>query len=156
MARTPTEAGVLVALNQTVGTLFTPEWVQAVRSAPESGMAATGRVYRAKRGPYDPATNDYTLIYDYDITTKMRVQPLRSATPRIIPNNTTDVQTVLFSVPVDALLGVDLRTGDQARVLSAPLNPVLANYTYVVFEIMDSSNPVERTFLCRMDQEEKA
>lgn len=145
-----------MALNQTLGQVFTPEWVAALRGAPENGMAATGRVYRARRGDYDPTTNTYPLTYDYNITTKMRVQPLRSATPRIVPNNTTDVQTVLFSVPIDTLVGVDLRTGDQVRVTDAPLNPVLANYTYVVFEIMDSSNPVERTFLCRMDEEERA
>lgn len=145
-----------MALNNTLGALFTQEWVDSLRGVPERGMVASGRVYRASRGPYDETTNDYPLVYVFDITTKMRVQPLRSATPRIIPNNTTDVQTVLFSVPVDVLNAVDLRPGDQVRVTESPLNPVLTNYTYIVFEIMDSSNPLERTFLCRSDLEEAA
>lgn len=145
-----------MALNEAYGGIFTQGMVAAMQPSVTSVMAAVGRVYRAVRGDYDEATNTYPLTYVYDITTKMRVQPLRSATPRIVPNNTTDVQTVLFSVPVNNLGSVDLRTGDQVRVTSAPLNPILVNYTYIVFEIMDSSNPLERTFLCRMDEEEKA
>lgn len=145
-----------MALNEAYGGIFTQGMVAAMQPSVTSVMAAVGRVYRAERGPYNPETNDYPLTYVFDITTKMRVQPLRSATPRIVPNNTTDVQTVLFSVPVNNLGSVDLRTGDQVRVTSAPLNPILMNYTYIVFEIMDSSNPLERTFLCRMDEEEKA
>lgn len=145
-----------MALNAAYGSIFTQGMVDAMRPSVTSVMAAEGRIYRAERGPYDPETNDFPLTYIYDITSKMRVQPLRSATPRIIPNNTTDVQTVLVSVPIGALGTTDVRTGDQVRVTSAPLNPVLTKYTYIVFEIMDSSNPLERTLLCRMDEEELA
>lgn len=156
MARTPPEAGVPVALNAAYGGIFTQGMVDAMQPSVTSVMPAEGRVYRAKRGPYDPVTNDFPLIYDYNITSAMRVQPLRSATPRIIPNNTTDVQTVLVSVPIDALGDTDVRPGDQVRVTKSPLNANLLRYTYIVFEVMDSSNPLERTVLCRSDQEEKA
>lgn len=145
-----------VALNAAYGPIFSQGLVDTMRPSVEAVMAAEGRVYRAKRGPYDPVTNDYPLVYDYNITSRMRVQPLRSATPRIIPNNTTDVQTVLVSVPINALGATDVRPGDQVRVTEAPLNPALLNYTYIIFEVMDSSNPLERTLLCRSDQEEKA
>jgi hypothetical protein len=145
-----------MALNAAYGPLFTQGMVDAMQPSVTSVMAAEGRIYRSVRGEYDETTNTYPLTYVYNITSKMRVQPLRSATPRIIPNNTTDVQTVLVSVPISALGATDVRPGDQVRVTSAPLNPALTKYTYIIFEIMDSSNPLERTVLCRSDQEEKA
>lgn len=145
-----------MALNAAYGQIFTQGMVDAMQPSVTSVMAAEGRIYRSVRGEYDEATNTFPLTYVYDITSKMRVQPLRSATPRIIPNNTTDVQTVLVSVPISALGATDVRPGDQVRVTSAPLNPTLTKYTYIIFEIMDSSNPLERTVLCRSDQEELA
>ena len=145
-----------MALNAAYGAIFTQGMVDAMQPSVTSVMAAEGRIYRSVRGEYDEATNTFPLTYIYDITSAMRVQPLRSATPRIIPNNTTDVQTVLVSVPINALGDTDVRPGDQVRVTKSPLNASLLRYTYIVFEVMDSSNPLERTVLCRSDQEEKA
>lgn len=156
MARTPPEAGDPVALNALYGGIFTQGMVDAMQPSVTSVMPAEGRIYRSKRGEYNEVTNTYPLVYIYDITSEMRVQPLRSATPRIIPNNTTDVQTVLVSVPINALGNTDVRPGDQVRVTKSPLNASLLRYTYIIFEVMDSSNPLERTVLCRSDQEEKA
>lgn len=148
------EWGLHVPLTATPGPLFTPEWVAAVKPTPEAGMTATGEFVRLGRKVYDPATNTYTypdrmVLY----TGRMRVQPLRTATPRIIPNDTTSVQTVLISAPIDAFDGLDIQVSDRVFVTASPLNPQLVVLQYIIKEFMDSSNPVERTFLCEVNQE---
>jgi hypothetical protein len=146
--------GLHVPLTATPGPLFTPEWVAAVKGTPESGMTATGQVVRLGQRVYDPATNTYTypdrmVLY----SGKMRVQPLRTATPRIMPNDTTSAQTVLISMPIAALDGLDIQTGDRVIVTASPLNAQLTELQYIIKEFMDSGNPVERTVLCEVNQE---
>lgn len=136
------------------GPLFSQAWVDAVKGAPEAGMVATGTIERLGQSVYDPATNTYTYPNKQTLYSgKMRVQPMRTATPRIIPNDTTSAQTVLVSVPIAPLLGVDVRVSDRVVVSEASLNPNLTALQYIVKEFMDSSNPVERTFLCEVNQE---
>ena len=47
----------------------------------------------------------------------------------------------------------DVRPKHRVRVIECEKNPVLESYEYVVFEVVDSSNPVEQTFWARVDQE---
>lgn len=133
--------------------VFTQRWVDGLKGVPQSGMAAEVEMYVLGDRVYNEATNQY----DYEKTVlysgKARVQPLRSATPRIMPNNTTSVQTVLISLPIDAVKAEDIRPSVQVRVRKADLNPSLLKYQYVIKEIVDSSNPLERTFLTEVNQE---
>jgi hypothetical protein len=73
----------------------------------------------------------------------MRIQPLQST------NNTDGdwTQGVLVSVPITGPFtpGMDARVGFGLKVSSAPLNPELTKYVFTCVEVMDSSNPVERT-----------
>jgi hypothetical protein len=64
----------------------------------------------------------------------------------------TTAQTVLFSIPVTEN-DLDLRTDLLADVTVSPLNPDLVHYQYTIAQIMDSSNPIERTFFCTVNQE---
>jgi hypothetical protein len=135
--------------------IFSEAWVQAVRSAPESAMTASISLFRPSGIPpvYNSATGEYTSSPDTVLYTGLaRVQPLRTASKRDNPGNETSVQQVLFSIPI-ANKAVDLRTDVQARVILCALNPALVTYRYHVSEVMDSSNPIERTFLCVVDQE---
>ena len=133
--------------------IFTQRWVDGLKHVPESGMAAEIAMYTLGDKVYDEATNTYVYTKNYLYTGKARVQPLRSATPRILPNDTTSVQTVLISLPIDAVLNEDIRPSVQVRVTSAPLNPSLTKYQYIIKEIADSSNPLERTFQAEVNQE---
>ena len=138
-----------MVLNRTslVG-VFTPEFVAMAKPSPESGMVAKGEIFDpnisgATWTPGVGTTVTKTTWYGAGGIGKMRVQPLRDT------NNTDGDwnQTVLVSVPIDGPFapGVEARVGFALKVSSAPLNPELTKYLYTCVEVMDSSNPVERT-----------
>lgn len=135
-------------------TIFNPAWVAALRGTPESAMAATVLIYdpNSSGRVYNPDTDTWTDVQTPVWTGKARVQPLRSANNKDQPGNETTVQTTLVSIPVDAVTE-DFRPGLQMDVLTAPLNPALLTYQFVLQEIMDSSNPLERTLMFTVDQE---
>lgn len=136
-------------------TLFNPEWVKAVKGAPESAMAATIVIYdpNISSDVYDAETDTWetnvrTVVY----TGKARIQPLRSENTKDQPGNATSVQAVLISVPISAV-DTEFRVGYQADVLTAPLNPSLLLNQFVLTGPVDSSNPIERTFMFTVNQE---
>lgn len=134
--------------------IFSPAFVEALRGAPEAAMDAVVRVFDPDtvNAVLDPETNTYTNTFTPLYTGIARVQPLRGANEQTNAGNPTTVQTVLFSIPIE-YKDLDLRPGLQATVMSSELNPVLTKYQYVIKEIIDSSNPIEKTFLCSVNQE---
>lgn len=145
-------ACAVVNLPTGYGPLFSPEWQARLKTVPERAMVATVEVFRIVGQPvYDPDTDTWTENKVVDYTGKARVQPLRSTRWITPEGNDAPVQTILFSIPIDS--GATLYIGSQASVLVSPLNADLLRYQYVVGEIMDSSNPLERTFLCTVNQE---
>lgn len=134
--------------------IFTPEWQAAGAAAVETAMPATIRIFRYSGEPeYDPATNTYVRPTETLYEGMARVQPLRGSRYEPSPMDSTYAQTVLLSVPISAAQGTDFRVSNQARVLTTPLNTVNTEYQYVVTEIIDSSNPFERTLLCSVNLE---
>ena len=133
--------------------IFTQEWVDALTPGREAAMPC--KVYLYTLG--DPQYNEETNTYEHTKTELYngiaRVQPLRTAQQRILPNDNTFVQQVLISVPISVTKSVDFRLGTQARVTEAPLLTSLTKMQYVLQEFMDSGNPIERTFLFTVDQE---
>lgn len=133
--------------------IFTQEWVDALTPGRQSAMPCKVSIYVLGERTYIEETNSYeyvkTVVYDGIA----RVQPLRSAQQRILPNDNTFVQQVLISVPISVTKDTDFRLGFQARVSEAPLMPSLTKYQYVMQEFMDSGNPIERTFLFTVDEE---
>lgn len=83
-----------------------------------------------------------------------RVQPRRAAQEKANNSSDTTVQVVQFQVALapDAT-PLDIRPKHRVRVTDCELNPVLTKYEYVVYEVVDSSNPLEQTFWARVDQE---
>lgn len=135
--------------------LFSQEWVDSLKHIPESAMVAQIEIYdpRLSEMVWDPTVNEYIeTTGDPLYTGKARIQPLASATRRDVVDNDTSVQKVLFSIPIENK-GLALTTYHQVRVLDSPLNPTLTQYVYVVSEFLDSSNPIEKTFYCTVDQE---
>lgn len=112
---------------------------------------------------YDPEVSE--AEYDYDTGTwvggtvdavytgKARVQPIRGTSSVNQNANDTTVQSVLISIPIGIGKNLDLRTYHRARVTEAPLNPTVCKYVYVMQEVVDSANPIERTFVFRVNQE---
>lgn len=131
--------------------VFTPEWQARYKGVPERAMNCQIEIYRVLDAEYDPDTDTWSDSEVIDYTGKARVQPLRS-TRWITPDgNDAPVMTVLFSIPVDT--APTLYVSQQVRVTVSPLNPDLLRYPFVVGEIMDSGNIIERTFLCTVNQE---
>lgn len=143
-----------MGLNYRPVTLFNPAWVEALRGAPESGMASTVLIYdpNVSESIYDPDTDTWNDVQEPIWTGPARVQPLRSANNKDQPGNETTVQTVLVSIPISTNTE-NFRAGLQLDVLTAPLNPSLLTYQFVLQEIVDSSNPLERTLMFTVDQE---
>ena len=137
------------------GKLFTQEWVDALKDTPERGMNATVRIYDPESGSavYNPATGTYTTTPDVVYTGMARVQPLRSARAEGAPGNAAYTQTVQFQIPIDAGKLIDLRPKHRVEVTACDLNPQLTKFLFAVQEILDSSNPIERTFLCTVNLE---
>lgn len=135
--------------------LFDQAWADNLKGVPELGMKATIRLYdpNVSQVVYNPVTDTWTDVETTLYSGKARVQPLRSAAAKAQGGNDTSVQTVLMSIPIAASLALDIRPAYQVEVLTATLNPSLVGYEYVVTEIVDSSNPLERTFLCTVNQE---
>ena len=136
---------------------FNSAWQDSI--APTLGKylaSATIQVFLPGTGEsvFDPETGEYTYPNNEVIVYEgpARVQPRRSTQEK--SNNSTDatVQAVQFQV---ALSGSpkDVRPKHRVRVIECKKNPVLESYESVVFEVVDSSNPVEQTFWARVDQE---
>lgn len=140
----------------TAGLLFTQEWVDGLKGVPESGMAAQIKIIiPGEDTGWDEATNTPITAPDVVLYTgKARVQPIRSANQKAVPTNSTSVQTVLFSIPI-AVKSLALKLHYQVRVIDSPLNPTLTSYVYVLSEVLDSSNPLEKTFYCTVDLEKQ-
>lgn len=131
--------------------LFDQRWVDRLSPSVETSMVASVQFYDPNSGTatYDPVTGTYTTTPTVVYSGKARVQPVRSASDAA----DTTVQSVLVSIPIAVGKTLDLRPYHRGKVTSSPLNPTLLNFVYVVKEVMDSSNPLERTFYFTVDQE---
>lgn len=134
--------------------IFTPEWQAAGAASVDTAMPAKVRIYRidTEDSVYDPETNTYVFatetLYGGEPGAKARIQPLRGSRYEIAPMDSQFVQAVLVSVPIATSQGVDFKVSDRVLVLESALNTINTAYQYVVNEILDSSNPLERTLLC--------
>lgn len=137
------------------GQLFTQAWVNAIKGTPEKGMTATIKLYdpTITDAVYDPATNTYVNTTEPLYEGKARVQPLRSSRQINQAGNPSYGQVVQFQIPIDEGKLLDIRPRHRVEVTACDLNPALMNFLYAVHEVMDSSNPVERTFVCTVNLE---
>lgn len=136
------------------GALFTEAWQERYSRVPERGMNCQIVVTRTlpdDPAVYDPDIDDWVTPSVMDYTGKARVQPLRSTRWITPEGNDAPVLTVLFSIPITN--APTLYIGAQATVTVSPLNNDLTRYAFVIAEILDSGNPLERTFLATVNQE---
>lgn len=134
--------------------LFSQPWVDSLKGAPESAMVSEVIITNPHSSTrvYDPDTDEWNDVSTLVYTGKARVQPLRSAAEKATLGNETTVQTVLVSIPISTN-SIDFRPGLILEVLVADLNPSLLGYQFVLNDIVDSSNPFERTLMFQVNQE---
>lgn len=143
-----------MALGSTVRPLFSQRWVDALAPAAGASMIATIVITdpNASTSTYNATTDTWTLHTVTVYTGKARVQPKSIARLKNVPGDTTYLKRVLFSIPI-ANKSLDLREALQVRVTVSPLNPALMTYLFIIDEVVDSSNPFERTFYGSVDVE---
>lgn len=137
--------------------LFSQAWVDSLKGAPESAMVANVLITdpHSSTRVYNPDTDTWNDVSTIVYTGKARVQPLRSAAEKAPLGNETTVQTVLVSLPISSNT-LNFRPGQLLEVLTAALNPSLLGYQFVLNDIVDSSNPFERTLMFQINQETAA
>jgi len=135
--------------------LFSQAWVDNLSGSIERAMPATVKFYdpTVSSAVYDPVSNTYTSAPLILLTSAARVQPLRSAAQKDSTGDATSVQSVLVSIPIALGKTLDLRPKHRAQITVSPFFPVLVNYVFVAKEVLDSSNPIERTFIFEVNQE---
>lgn len=130
--------------------LFSQAWVDENKDVPESAMNCAITITRITgTGAWDPVTGTVSSTTTTVLTTKARIQPLRSAVPKEVPGNDTFTQVMLVSYPVTKTAAVNV--GDILKVTASPLNADLLRYNFRVKELMDSGNILERTIQCEVD-----
>lgn len=131
--------------------IFTEGWVNALADTPEAAMAAEIRIFSRGKPVYDPVKHEYVAEETTHYTGKARVQPIRMEVQTYQLGNPTSIQNIRVQIPIK--YNFDIKLGMIVEVTEAPLNEVLKGYTYNVSKIADSSNPIERSFQCTIDQE---
>ena len=130
--------------------LFSQAWVDENKDVPESAMNCAITITRITgTGAWKPETGTVTSTTTTVLTTKARIQPLRSSVPKEVPGNDTFTQVMLVSYPVEYTQ--EIRVGDIVKVTSSPQNPDLLRRPFKVKEYMDSGNILERTIQCEVD-----
>ena len=139
-----------MGLLKTEPELFSQEWVDENKGVPESGMNCAITITRITgTGVWNPETGTVTSTTTTVLTTKARIQPLRSSVPKEVPGNDTFTQVMLVSYPVTKTATV--KVGDILKVTKSPLNADLLRYDFRVKELLDSGNILERTIQCEVD-----
>ena len=106
---------------------------------------------------YNATTNTWTGTSTPVWSGNARIQSIGNANSTNIADSTynpTTVQSVRFQIPfpVGADL-VDIRPNDKVIITNSPYDATLTKFVYIVTNIINSSNPWERTFMCRVDTE---
>jgi len=131
--------------------LFSLEWQARYARQTERAMVAAIAIYEVEK-TYDAATDTWTEETTTWYTGKARVQPISSSFRADVPGNDTSVQKTLFSIPV-AEIALELRPALLVAVTASPLNTSLLAYSFVLIEVLDSSNPIEKTLYCTSNLE---
>ena len=136
--------------------LFSLAWQARYAKVVERAMPATITIYKVVGEPtYNSTTDTWTPTITTWYTGKARVQPISSAFRADVPGNDTSVQKTLFSIPI-ASIALALRPALLVSVTASPLNTSLLAYQFVIDEVLDSANPIEKTFICTSDTEKVA
>jgi hypothetical protein len=111
---------------------------------------------------YNATTNAWTATTNTLWKGKARIQPKGSGNSTNAINSSFDPTTsesilVQISFGRNKVTGntnvPDLRPNDRMRVISSPVDGQLTKFLYVITNVLNSSNPWECSFMCRVDVE---
>lgn len=131
--------------------LFSPRWVAGLAPVAEAAQSAKVKVYTPGSRTYDPDTDSWTITETVHYEGSARVQPIRSSSEVRNTGDSTTLQRVRVQIPTGSI--PILRPDMRLRVTECLLNPSLLTYQFIVVEPVDSSNPVEQTFECTVNNE---
>lgn len=138
--------------------LWSDEFVAGLQ--PSAQLLMLGEIKVTEENFDDPDAFEPTVTTLYE--GKARIQPMRGPLQANAAGELTTLQGVRIQVPLGVGAGEganfkpwEIATNQWVEVTKSPHNPELMNYVYRVHEIVDSSNPVERTFETRMDNKRR-
>lgn len=131
-----------------------PRWTTHNAGIVESLMLAQVEIYDAEfsERTYDATTNVWSGTATTLYTGKARIQPLTGASDAPSEYDPTVLQSVRVQIPLTDSTP-DIRPSHRLKVTSAPENPALEDFVYIVMGVLNSSNAWERTLMCRVDTE---
>lgn len=123
------------------GNLFTEKWRDYFSPVVDRGHNGKATIFSLE----DP---------DVDIISgNVRIQPVRSSVYFKHLDADTTAQVVLISFNHETVGDYDVRPKHRIEVTECELNTVNTKFYYSLQEVMDSGNPLERTFYCQVDTE---
>ena len=132
-----------------------PRWLTHNRGVLSALMLATVQIYNPASGSqtYDAVENNWTGSTTTLYTGKARIQPVNAVNEISDNYNPTFIKTVRVQIEALQTGMADIRPNDRMKVTACASNPALRNFVYIVTDVMNSSNPWERTLLCKVDTE---
>lgn len=128
--------------------LFTAKWQAGLKAIPESGMVALIAVYtRQVTYSNNVPTVSKTYVYGDESGAKARAQPLGVVVKSGNVGDTMFYQRVLFSIPMGENTEALVPEQMFVDVVDGGLNSELVGPVFQIREVLDSSNPFERTFV---------
>lgn len=132
-----------------------PRWLTHNRGVISALKLATVQIYNPASGSqeYDAAENSWTGSTTVLYTGKARIQPVNAVSEVSDNYNPTFIKTVRVQIEALRTGMADIRPNDRMKVTSCVSNKALEKFVYIVTDVLNSSNPWERTLLCKVDTE---
>lgn len=130
-------------------------WTTHNRGAVRALQLATVTIFNANSSlkEYDPTENSWTGTSTTKYTGRARVQPVNAVNESGDNYNPTFIKTVRVQIDAATSTSADIRPNDRMRVTACASNPALLGFVFIVTDVLNSSNPWERTLLCKVDTE---
>ena len=141
-----------------------PRWVYHNRNVGYGLQLADITIFssNASSKVYDAATNTWSGDNNIIWVGKARIQSVSNSTSTNLVDsnyNPTTVQHLQFQISEgrNKVTGVtaipDLRPGDKVIVNDNPVDAQMTKFVFVISNMLQNSNPWERTFVCNVDTE---
>jgi len=141
-----------------------PRWVYHNRNVGYGLQLADIKIFSSNVSTkvYDAVTNTWTGSDSIIWLGKARIQSVSNSTSTNLADsayNPTTVQHLQFQISEgrNKVTGVtaipDLRPGDKVVVTNNPVDAQMTKFTFTISNVLQNSNPWERTFVCSIDTE---
>jgi len=132
-----------------------PRWLTHNRGVVRALQLATVEIYNPGSATqvYDEVNNSWAGTTTELYTGRARIQPVNAISEIVDNYNPTFIKTVRVQIDAATAGSSDIRPNDRMRVTACETNTALLGFIYVVTDVLNSSNPWERTLVCKVDTE---